>query len=240
MLLLFIPYKSAVPSRGCFIKMVETKVCERFTKLRTPFTCIVAGATGSGKTEFVLRLLKHRDAVLHPPPGRVIYSYERYQPKFDGISGVEFVKGSDYALRRGDNTLLIIDDQMGGKASDLEKLFTVDSHHLGVSVIFITQNLFEQSKAYRTVALNAQYLFLFKSPRAAQQVTILARQLYPSGKSVRAFADAYTHATRNPFSYLLVDLKPDTPERLRVRANVLPDEGLPFAGDARLSHCYAV
>ena len=90
-------------------------MCERFTKLRTPFTCIVAGATGSGKTEFVLRLLKHRDVVLHPPPGRVIYSYERYQPKFDGISGVEFVKGSDYALRRGDNTLLIIDDQMGGK-----------------------------------------------------------------------------------------------------------------------------
>ena len=94
--------------------MVEAEVCERFTKLRTPFTCIVAGATGGGKTEFVLRLLKHRDEVLHPPPGRVIYSYERYQSKFDGVHGVEFVKGSAYKLRRGDNTLLIIDDQMGG------------------------------------------------------------------------------------------------------------------------------
>ena len=106
--------------------------------------------------------------------------------------------------------------------------------------MFITQNLFEQAKTYRTVALNAQYLFLFKSPRAAQQVTTLARQLYSSGKSVKALAAAYSHTTRRPFSYLLVDLKPDTPERLRVRANALSDEGLPFVGGTRLAHCYAV
>lgn len=221
--------------------MAESEVCTRYTKLRTPFTCIVAGATGSGKTEFVLRLLRYRDALLDPPVNRVIYSYERYQSKFDEMKGVEFVKGSDYTLRRGDNTLLIIDDQMNVKESDLVRLFTVDSHHLNVSVIYITQNLFQQSKEYRTVALNAQYLFLFKSPRAIQQVTILASQLFPRGSnSSRAFVDAYKHATLNPFSYLMVDLKPDTPERLRVRANVLPNEGEPFIGDVRLSHCYKV
>ena len=211
------------------------------TKLRTPFTCIVAGATGSGKTEFVLRLLECRDEVFHPPVGRIIYSYERYQPKFDAVEGVEFVRGADYKLARDQNTLLIIDDQMGSKDIDLEKLFTVDSHHLGVSVVFITQNLFTQNKQYRTVALNAQYLFLFKSPRAAQQVATLARQLYPKGGGrVKAFEDAYSDATREPFSYLMVDLKPDTDERLRVRANVLPGEGQPFPGSVRLSHCYVV
>ena len=207
--------------------MVVAKVCQRFAKLRTPFTCIMAGATGSGKTAFVLQLLRHHEALLDPLPGRVIYSYERYQSKLDGVHGVEFVRESNYVLRRGDNTLLIIDDQMGGKASNLEKRSMVDSHHLGVSVIFITQNLLEQSKAYCTMALNAQYLFLFKSPCTAQQVTTLARQLYPSSKSVQAFEDTYRHATQNPFSYLMVDLKPDTPERLRVRANVLPPGQLP-------------
>ena len=90
------------------------------------------------------------------------------------------------------------------------------------------------------MALNAQYLFLFKSPRAAQQVTVLARQLYPGGKAVQNFVAAYRHATQRPFSYLLVDLKPDTPDRLKVRANVLPDEGLPFGNATRLGHCYTV
>ena len=126
--------------------MAESKVCTRYTKLCTPFTSIVAAATGSGKTEFVLRLLRYRQALLDPPVNRVIYSYERYKSKFNGIEGVEFVKGFDYTLRRGDNTLLIIDDQMSVKESDLVRLFTVDSHHLNVSVIYITQNLFQQSK----------------------------------------------------------------------------------------------
>ncbi len=215
---------------------MEKAVDERYVKLRTPFTCIVAGATGSGKTEFVLKLLRNRRTMFEPPVERVIYSYERYQSKFDGLEGVEFVKGADYQLRRGENALLVIDDQMHDSPDDLVKLFTVDSHHLGVSVIFITQNLFAQSKQYRTVALNAQYLFLFKSPRATTQVTTLARQLY-DGRRARAFVDAYRHATTEPFSYLMVDLKPDTPERLRVRANVLPDEGLRLGG-VQVSHSY--
>ena len=221
--------------------MAESRVCARYAKLRAPFTSIVAGATGSGKTHFVLRLLRHRNEMIDPPPGRVIYSYERYQPQFDGVEGVEFVQGSDYKLRRGDNTLLIIDDQMGGKATNLVKLFTVDSHHLGVSVMFLTQNLFEQSQDYRTVALNAQYLFLFKSPRAVGQVSTLAHQLFQSrGGSAKRFIDAYRHATQNPFTYLMVDLKPDTLPRLMVRANVLPDEGVSLGNHARLTHCYAV
>ena len=72
-------------------------------------------------------------------------------------------------------------------------------------------------------------------------MTTLAGQLFPSGgKSAKAFVDAYKHATLNPFSYLMVDLKPDTPERLRVCANVLPNEGEPFIGGVPLSHCYKV
>ena len=68
---------------GVSIRMGESKVCARYTKLRTPFACIIAGATGSGKTEFALRLFRYREALLGPLVDRVIFSYERYQSKFD-------------------------------------------------------------------------------------------------------------------------------------------------------------
>ena len=104
LMLLLLRYKSRVSLQDVFIKMIETKVCQHFAKLRTPFTCIVVGAMGSGKTEFVLRLLRCCKALLDFPPVRVIYSYEHYK-------------------------------------SGLEKLFTVDSHHLGLRVIFITHDI---------------------------------------------------------------------------------------------------
>jgi len=35
---------------------------------KAPFTCIVVGATGSGKTQLVKKLIKHRTDIIIPPP----------------------------------------------------------------------------------------------------------------------------------------------------------------------------
>ena len=47
----------------------------------------------------------------------------------------------------------------------------------------------------------------------------LARQLEP--KHSKALVDAYVDATSRPYSHLLVDLKPHTPDALRYRSNSL-------------------
>ena len=52
---------------------------------------------------------------------------------------------------------------------------------------------------------------------------------------VQAFEDA----TANPFTNLIIDLKPKTPDLLRFRSNVLPDEGDQF-GPVQLAHVYAL
>jgi len=63
---------------------------------------------------------------------------------------------------------------------------------------------------------------LFKNPRDASQFTNLARQMYPNRS---AFAvEAYKDAIREPYSYLLVDLRPEQDEHLRLRTNVFPGE----------------
>ena len=179
----------------------------------------------SGKTVFLSKFINHRAKMIEPPVQRVIYSYKKYQGIFDTIRNVKFVKGNNYSLDKRIPTLLIIDDQAEDiDPKELVDLFTVKCHHDNTSLMFITQNLFLQSKAYRTACLNAQYMILFKSPRGASQMAHLAKQLSP-GKSSKV-VEIYQHATTNPFSYLLIDLKPDTPEKLRYRTHVLPGEGV--------------
>ena len=54
----------------------------------------------------------------------------------------------------------------------------------------------------------------------------LARQLYPENQ--RYFIEAYNDACNIPYGYLLVDLAPDTDDKVRLRTNVFPGQ-VPFA-----------
>ena len=71
----------------------------------------------------------------------------------------------------------------------------------------------------RNVHLNTEYVVLFRNPRDKSQIGHLARQLEP--KHSKALVDAYVDATSRPYSHLLVDLKPLTPDALRYRSNSL-------------------
>ena len=82
-------------------------------------------------------------------------------------------------------------------------------------MVYITQNLFQQSKASRTISLNAHYLILFQSPRDKMQIKVLSNQLQ-APHMIHALNDA----TSKPHGYLLVDLKPNTPSYLRFRTDI--------------------
>ena len=213
-------------------------VNESYVKFRHPFTALCVGATMSGKTQYIAKLIAHKNEMIIPSVERVIYSYKKYQPIFDTMKDVQFVQGMNFNLDKTVPTLLIVDDQMTDQNEKLAELFTVNCHHDNTSVIFVSQNLFFQDKAYRTACLNAMYLILFRSPRGTSQITHLARQMY-TGEKAKAMVRAFEHATQQPYSNFIVDLKPDTPQGLRLRSNVLPDEGLPFTS-VHLSHCYAI
>src|SRR6267154_1734720 len=149
---------------------------------QAPFTSVIPGPTGSGKTVFVKRLLKHVKAVIEPPPERILYCYGAYQQMFAEMQGVEFNEGLP-SLDEFDGkkrTLVIIDDLMHETNVVVSKLFTRVSHHTNTSVIFITQNLFHADKETRTITLNAQYLVVFKNVRDKSQIAHLARQMYPN------------------------------------------------------------
>ena len=189
-----------------------------------PFTAIVAGPTSCGKTRFVFRLIEHASRMIDPPPSKIVYCYGEYQQLFSEYRHVEFNHGrpslDDFDGKQ--TVLLVLDDLMNEVDQTVASLFTKGSHHRNVSVVFLTQNLFSKNKFARTISLNAHYMILFKNPRDASQFAHLARQMYPN-KSQFA-VEAYKDATREPYSYLLIDLRPEQDETLRLRSNVFPGE----------------
>jgi len=161
---------------------------------------------------------------MSPPPEKIIYCYGEYQNLFSQYPNVEFNQGlPDVTQFDGQKrVLLILDDLMSESGDDVEKIFTKFSHHRNISIMYLSQNLFYKSKQNRTMSLNAHYLVIFKNPRDANQLATLARQMYP-GKS-KFLIEAFGDATRHPYGYLLIDLKPDTDDKIRIRTQIFSDE----------------
>ena len=207
--------------------------CEAF-HLKHPFTCMVSGMTGCGKTTWVKRLLENRAQTIRPEPQRIVWFYSIWQPAYsemmESIPNIEFVRGIPATIENDNyfdvsvRNLVVIDDQMSTASNDKQviKLFTQGSHHRNLSVVYLVQNLFHQGKGNRDISLNCHYLVIFKNPRDKLQILTLAKQMYP--KKTQSFLEKYEEAVSRPYGYLFIDLKTTTADHCRLRTNVLPGE----------------
>lgn len=159
---------------------------------------------------------------------RIILYYSEWQSAYRELGDdIEFREGlpqnSDYS---GDPRpkLIIIDDLMrqSSASSAICDLFTKNSHHNNLSVIYITQNLFHQDRGQRDVSLNSHYIVIFRNVRDRGQIQHLARQVYP--EDPRFLQEAYWDATSQPYGYLLLDLKQSTPDNCRFRTCIFPED----------------
>ena len=180
------------------------------------------------KMHLVRRLLYYLNELFHPVPSKVIYCYGEYQKEFDKLPGVDFIEGFPEDLNEltpgHEQTLLILDDLMSECSKDqrVSDLFTRGSHHKGISVFYLTQNLFPPGKLSRTISLNSHYFIILKNPRDSLGIATLAKQMFPG--RTQYLMDSFHDATKKPFSYLLIDCHPQTPENIRLRTNIFPGE----------------
>jgi hypothetical protein len=192
----------------------------------------VSGVSGCGKTEFILRMIRNVDHLISPEIEKIHWIYGAFQPKVEELKSSNFTTSSslESSLKELEyNTrpmLLIIDDFMhcAGSNSNVAELFTKGSHHRNISVMFVVQNLFHKGSLMRDIHLNAHYLVLFNSPRDRAQIQYLSRSIFPG--NTKYFMEAFADATKQEFGYLLVDLKPGTPEDRRLKSRIFPDEQL--------------
>jgi len=112
--------------------------------LQHSFTAIVASPTGCGKTYFVFRLVENASRMIEPPPVEIWYCYGEFQPLFGRYPAIKFHEGLlDITKLDGRKPiLLIIDDLMRETNDAVSNLFTNESHHRNVRVLYLTQNLF--------------------------------------------------------------------------------------------------
>ena len=198
-------------------------------RFRTPANFFICGQTQSGKSHLTRHILRNAGELFDPVPTKIIYCYGEYQKEFEELSpSVEMIEGfpDDIgSLTRGHkNSLIVLDDLMSQCSSDQRAvdLFTRGSHHMGVSVLYLTQNLFPPGKLSRTISLNSHYMLIFRNPRDSLGVSTLAKQMFP--RCTDYLLEAYGDATNKPYGYLLIDCHQLTPDCMRLRTNILPGE----------------
>ena len=210
------------------------KFDEKETKLQHPFSLILSGPRRAGKTQFMKKLILNAKEKIYPPIEQVVWFYATEQTdvfieirKSLGKENVTFVKGlpknttieEDYIEGRPGPKLIVIDDLMSeaNTREDVNQLFT-RGRHLDTSIAFLVQNFHNKGKYMRENTLNADYLALFKNPRDATLISYLAQQM---GQR-KLVMDAFRLATDDKeFTYLFVDLRSDTDDRLRLRSDIL-------------------
>ena len=198
-------------------------------KFKSPFCAIVAGPSGSGKTVLLRKILEHRHVLFNRVPQNILWCYGQMQDAYSqpiANTKVSYFEGfpSKDELKELKPHLIIIDDLMSELTGDksMSDLFTKFSHHMNIDVVFVVQNIFHHGKEMRTISLNSHYFVILKNPRDRRQIMVLADQTFPRRREY--LMESYYDATSSPFGYLLLDLKPDTPECMRVRTRIVPSE----------------
>ncbi len=199
-------------------------------RFRTPANFYICGQSQSGKSYLVRSMLRHLEELFNPVPIKIIYCYGIYQKEFEQFSlpNLTLVEGFPenlHTMVQGhDSSLVVLDDLMSHCSNDqrVSDLFTYGSHHLGISVLYLTQNLFPPGDRSRTISLNSHVLIVFRNPRDSLGIATLARQMFP--KQSKYLLEAYHNATNKPYGYLVIDCHQLTPENMRLRTNVLPGE----------------
>lgn len=188
-----------------------------------PFTCIVAGPTGCGKSNFVTTFIKNADKLCNVGFRKIIWCYAEMQPLYN-LNNVHYCHGlPDISLFDGNQPeLIIIDDLMCETDERVVNIFTKGSHHRNISIFYITQNLFHQGKGQRDISLNASYIIYFKNPRDKRQIQYIAQQVCPENS--KFIQDAYNDSTNKPYGYLMMDLKQTTLDSYRFKTLVLPTD----------------
>jgi hypothetical protein len=193
---------------------------------KQPARALFVGATMSGKTHLIRRILAERQDLFNQPlRGRIVYVNE-YLPewRYEFEHRVEFWRHLPSNLESAPPSLLIIDDFAFD--SDMLKacvpLFIKFSHHRNCSLFFVTQNLFVDNKDFRTLTMNCNVYFLFPAPRLMAQYDLFLTKLLGRRDAQRIRQEIFKPLLSQAHGYLVVDCQQG--QNYCLRSNIIPSD----------------
>jgi hypothetical protein len=216
------------------LKMEFTDCCLR---LRHPSNSLVVGATGTGKSTLLAKLLASDSLTVKYD--KILYCVGIFDPSYLKLSETipnlelyygypeEVLKNLESKFDPQQKSCIVFDD-LGQEAVEnplTTRLFCQQSSHFSISTYLVLHNLYMPSKHFTTISRQATYILLTASLRDRSTISTLGRQVMPS--KPKFLLSCYEKAMETPYNNLLIDLHTTTPEVLRVRENIAGD-GLPI------------
>ena len=202
-----------------------------------PARLYICGATGSGKTFFLLKLLEHRTHLFDKTFNKIIYSHpgeieEQLKNRLHTVApDVEIVSGlpdfSEVSVYPGEK-LVIIDDQILSLVNkkELFDAITIFSNHDHISLIITSQNFFIQGKHSKTLHRNTSYKILFRDRGDRQWLNTFSAQMFGNKTNfLSQCMDWVVQHVENIYDhYLVIDNSPRSslPLNMLVKTNIFP------------------
>ena len=149
--------------------MVWLLTQDEFFLFKHPFRCYIAGPTYSGKTKLIEKILLYREEIIDTRFDRIVLCYKAMQPTYEIFSYMDIdielheglIKTSEFDPKM--KNLVIIDDLMEEckDSKEILNLFTVDSHHKGISVFLVSQSIYTKGKCSWEINLNSSNMIIF-------------------------------------------------------------------------------
>ena len=198
-------------------------------RLENDSSMIISGPSKSGKTSFVIELLRRKDTLFRHPIRSVYWFHGAAQ----GAVHDTLRRDMGVVMKHGIPTeddfepiqqydLVVLDDLQNEMKTDshITSLFLKQSHHRHFFVILLQQNIYgDKEQRYRNA--NAHYWVAFNNPRNQRQVSEFLSRMYASGGK-RGIEGIFKHIleTEGNYGYLFVDFTPNMRADLRLRSHI--------------------
>jgi len=221
----------------------KVSIDDNALRMQVPFAMSISGPQQSGKSEFILQLIKHKEKLFTSKFVRIIYC----QPELLGHSNNEFFNQlkcffpqvelnfglpNISKLNLDTNSLpklVIIDDLMMEllDSPSMVDFLSIQVHHFNISTIFTLQNYYAPSKFGKTIMRNVNYNVYFYNRLDLRELRNISCQIVPNCPLFMQSNFNFLHKKfpNDPSHYVLVDghFRNKLPS-LFVRSHIFPQE----------------
>ena len=210
-----------------------------------PFSLIIAGPSNCGKSTLAFELIKNSRYLVEKTDSggfdAVFVLYRSMQPLYTRLQTEldipvflfqhKLPEKLEVLLQGTKHPIILIDDGITPQNQDLVRdLFCRLGHHLGISVILITQSLFDsKNDTLRLCHRNTKGLIVFGCPRDLGSLRTLIWQMMPDRKKGRQLLQEIESVLETPYRYCLFDFQPSCPANQRFKTNIVGETEYPIA-----------